>query len=116
MRTSTLPPTIYVLKKRVAKTMNIEYAVAQELNKLNYHWKKWEPLKKLLDLESFLKLKDDSKCALVNGTTLKHIKNMSIEFVLVIWSFYTVLSVGVFCFFFLFFFLINCILVPNSDL
>ena len=49
MRTSTFPPSIYVLRKRVAKTMKIEYAVAQESNKLNYHWKRWEPLKELLD-------------------------------------------------------------------
>ena len=40
MRTSTFAPSIYVLKKRVAKTMKIEYAVAQESNKLNYYWKK----------------------------------------------------------------------------
>ena len=53
MRTSTSPPSIYVLEKRVAKTMKIEYAVAQESNKLNYHWKKWEPLKTLLDLVIF---------------------------------------------------------------
>ena len=52
MRTSTFPPSSF-LKKRVAKTMKIEYAVAQESNKLNYHWKKWEPLKKLLDLVIF---------------------------------------------------------------
>ena len=30
MRTSTFPPSIYVLKKRVAKTKKIEYADAQE--------------------------------------------------------------------------------------
>ena len=47
MRTSTFPPSIYVLKMRVAKTMKIEYAVAQESNKLDYHLKKWEPLKEL---------------------------------------------------------------------
>ena len=35
MRKSTFPPSIYGLKKRVAKTMKIEYAVAQEPNKLN---------------------------------------------------------------------------------
>ena len=49
MRTSIFTPSIYVLKKGVAKTMKIEYSVGQESDKLNYHWKKWEPLKELLD-------------------------------------------------------------------
>ena len=53
MRTSTFSPSIYVLKKRAAKTMKLEYAVVQESNKLNYHWKKWELVKKLLDLVIF---------------------------------------------------------------
>ena len=49
MRTNTFPPFIYVLKMRVEKTIKIEYAVAQEPDKLDYHLKKWEPLKELLD-------------------------------------------------------------------
>ena len=49
MRTNTFPPFIYVLKMRVEKTIKIEYAVAQESDKLDYRLKKWEPLKELLD-------------------------------------------------------------------
>ena len=53
MRTSTFPTSIYVLKKRAAKTMKMEYAVSQESKKLNYHWKKWEGLKKITRFSHF---------------------------------------------------------------